>query len=155
MTKGLSPWIEPFPPSRVKPTPPAPLWSCAVSRAPCSSAATQNTSPIQAYGKHATYCWRKEAELGLTCRASRLSSIVLGSFADHHHGLFQAAGLTQSRGGVGVREAAQRLSVYRQHLISFLNGALLSCQAAGKHSVDLDEDSECPKGHLLRSQWYI
>lgn len=81
----------------------------------------------------------------LTCRvglcapaAFSLSAFLLCSLADHHHSQLQIASLTQSTGCVSVCDAAQRLTIYRQHLISFLNGALLSCQATGKHSVDLD-----------------
>ncbi|TNN75627.1 hypothetical protein EYF80_014177 [Liparis tanakae] len=62
--------------------------------------------------------------------------------SDHHHGLPQTAGLTQSRGGVSVCDSTHCLTIYRQHLIVFLNGALLSCQAAGKHFVDLDRYNE-------------
>lgn len=40
MTKGLSPWMEPFPPSSVKPTPAAPLFSFIVMGAPCTSTET-------------------------------------------------------------------------------------------------------------------
>lgn len=43
MTKDLSPWIEPFPPSRVKPTPPAPFSSFTFMEASCFSAATKET----------------------------------------------------------------------------------------------------------------
>lgn len=41
MTKGLSPWMEPLPPSRVNPTPPAPFSSSTLTGAPCSSTAAQ------------------------------------------------------------------------------------------------------------------
>lgn len=43
ITKGLSPWMEPFPPSSVKPTPAAPLFSPTVIGAPCTAAETQST----------------------------------------------------------------------------------------------------------------
>ena len=89
--------------------------------------------------------WRRCVVVWLTCRvglcapaASSLSALLLCSLADHHHSQLQVAGLTQSAGCISMCDATQRLSIYRQHLISFLNGALLSCQAAGKHSVDLD-----------------
>ncbi|KAG7220824.1 hypothetical protein INR49_031563 [Caranx melampygus] len=50
-----------------------------------------------------------------------------------HHSQLQAAGLTQSSSGVGMSDATQCLSIYGQHLISFLDRSLLSCQAAGEH----------------------
>lgn len=43
MTKGLSPWMEPFPPSSVKPTPAAPLMIFTVMGPPCTSTETQLT----------------------------------------------------------------------------------------------------------------
>lgn len=79
--------------------------------------------------------------------SSTLSSSLFCSLGDDHHSQLQAAGLTQSGGGVGVRDAAQCLSVYGQQLISLLNGAFLSRQAAGKHFVDLMEESVLDTGH--------
>lgn len=40
MTKGLSPWMEPLPPSRVKPTPAAPLSSWTEMGAPTATQVT-------------------------------------------------------------------------------------------------------------------
>lgn len=43
MNNGLSPCSEPFPPSKVKPTPPAPFFSSTLNKVPDSSTANRQT----------------------------------------------------------------------------------------------------------------
>lgn len=59
------------------------------------------------------------------------------TFVDYNHSHSKSAGLTQSGGGISVFHVVQHLTIDGQHLISFLDSALLSGQTTGKHLVDL------------------
>lgn len=59
---------------------------------------------------------------------------------DHSHS--GGAGLTHGGRSVGVLDVVQHLTIDGHNLISFLNGALLGGQPAGKHLVDLVGENE-------------